>query len=66
MQLTREELDRLACWIDLLVPYGGDYVESNAWSAKELEKYQHFLAKRQQMQALEQRNLAEYVHSGKR
>ncbi len=37
--LTREELDKLACWIDLAVPFCGDYTEANCWSPKETQWY---------------------------
>ena len=46
VKLGREELDKLACWIDLNVPYCGDYREANCWTAEEVAKYEHFLAKR--------------------
>jgi hypothetical protein len=59
--LSREELDKLACWIDLFVPYCGDYLEANAWDAEEKEKYQHFLAKRKRMEAAEQQNLKDWI-----
>jgi hypothetical protein len=55
VQLNREELDKLAAWIDLLVPFGGDYVEGNCWNAGETARYQKFLAKRQALAALEGR-----------
>jgi hypothetical protein len=56
--LSREELDKIACWIDLLVPFCGDYTEANAWTAAERSKYQHFLTKRQRMEALERDSIA--------
>ncbi|TET96051.1 MAG: hypothetical protein E3J26_01805, partial [Candidatus Zixiibacteriota bacterium] len=46
VKLSREEIDKLACWIDLLVPYCGDYTEANAWTQEELHKYDHFMKKR--------------------
>jgi len=61
VQLSRAERDKLACWIDLLVPYCADYLEANAWSAEELARYQHFVEKRQRMEELEQRNIAEWI-----
>ncbi|MFH0980321.1 MAG: hypothetical protein V2A79_02125 [Planctomycetota bacterium] len=61
VQLSREERDKIACSIDLLVPYCGDYFEANAWSDEELAKYQHFLAKRKRMEMLERRNVAEWI-----
>jgi hypothetical protein len=53
VKLTREEFDKLAAWIDLGVPFCGDYVEANAWSDGEMKKYEHYLAKRQVLAAEE-------------
>ena len=61
VKLSREELDKLACWIDLYVPFCGDYTEANAWTEKEMEKYQRYLAKRKRMEELERRNIAELL-----
>jgi len=57
LKLSREELDKLACWIDLLVPYCGTYIEANAWTETEMKKYEHFAEKRRQMQEIEQDNI---------
>jgi len=61
VKLARDELDRFACWIDLLVPYCGDYTEAAAWSADEAGKYEHFLAKRRRWEAEEAGNIAAYL-----
>ena len=61
VHLAQEELEKIACWIDLAVPYCGDYHEANAWTAEELARYDHFLAKRRQMEAIEADNLREYL-----
>jgi len=61
VKLKPEETRRIACWIDLLVPYCGDYEEANAWEGADKEKYRHFLEKRRRMEELERRNIAEYV-----
>ena len=53
VQLSREEMDKIACWIDLLVPYCGDYREANTWSPSDVAKYERFAAKRQAMEAIE-------------
>ncbi|MCP4902575.1 MAG: hypothetical protein GY906_36895, partial [bacterium] len=55
--LTREELDKIACWIDLLVPYCGDYLEANAWGDGGEQKYRRFQKKRDDMEALEKENI---------
>jgi hypothetical protein len=53
--LSREELDKLALWIDLLVPYAGDYAE--AMNPDALPRYRHFLEKRHRWQDEEARNI---------
>jgi Hydrazine synthase alpha subunit middle domain len=65
VKLSRQEMETLACWIDLGVPYCGDYVEANAWSEEEVAKYNHFLAKRRDMAAIEQRNIAELIRESR-
>ena len=55
--LSREEMDKLCCWIDLLVPYCGDYREANAWTDAEKAKYEKFLDKRRKMEAVERANI---------
>ncbi len=32
VRLSHEELEKISCWIDLLVPYCGDYTEANVWA----------------------------------
>jgi len=56
-KLSREEMDKIACWIDLVVPFCGDYREANAWSPEEVKMYEHFLAKRKRMEQIEQKNI---------
>ena len=46
VKLSPTELEKFAAWIDLLVPYCGDYREANAWHQKELEKYDRYASKR--------------------
>ena len=64
VSLASDELDRIACWIDLLVPYCGDYTEANAWSPAELAFYEKFAAKRQRLELLEQGNIQALIASG--
>ena len=49
--LSREELDKIACWIDLLVPYCGDYAEASAWDDTLRRKYERSLERRRRMEA---------------
>jgi hypothetical protein len=39
-RLNKEEMDKIACWIDLQVPFCGDYLEANAWTEDEAKKWQ--------------------------
>jgi len=59
VKLSPEEMEKIACWIDLLVPYCGDYMEANAWTQEELAKYDHFLKKRERMEEIERKNIKE-------
>ena len=45
--VTDAEKRKLACWIDLGVPFCGDYTESNTWNAHELERWKYFSRKRE-------------------
>ena len=63
VRLSREEMDKLACWIDLLVPFCGDYTEAAAWTDEEKAMYAHFLAKRRRMEAEERRNIEAWLRA---
>jgi hypothetical protein len=59
VELSQEEMDKIACWIDLLVPYCGDYTEANAWTQQEIDMYTYFLKKRERMAEIERKNIEE-------
>lgn len=61
VRLTRADYETIACWIDLYVPFGGDYTESNIWTAKEHEKYQHYDTKRRHFDTLELEAVKRYL-----
>lgn len=52
VKLSEDEYERLACWLDLNIPYCGDYTEANCWTEAEAAKYQHFVEKRRMAEAL--------------
>jgi hypothetical protein len=54
-------MDKIACWIDLLVPYCGDYTEANTWSEDEVRKYQRYATKRLRMEEIEQDNIRDML-----
>ena len=55
VRLTSEESEKLAAWIDLGVPFCGDYLEANTWNAAEKAKYQRYWDKRQRLAQAEDR-----------
>ena len=55
--LTPENAARLALWVDLGVPFCGDYTEANAWDEKERAKYEKYKAKRDKADAEDQATL---------
>ncbi|HOM71799.1 MAG TPA: hypothetical protein PLP86_06090, partial [Armatimonadota bacterium] len=59
VELSKDEMERICCWIDLLVPYCGDYMEG--FEGEFLEKYQRFLDKRKRWEAEEARNIEELI-----
>jgi hypothetical protein len=61
VELSQEEMDKIACWIDLLVPYCGDYLEANIWTRDEREKYNYYLEKRHRMEDFEAENIAHLI-----
>ncbi|MGH2270530.1 hypothetical protein ACQ9LF_01885 [Anaerohalosphaeraceae bacterium U12dextr] len=63
VSLPASELQTIALWIDLGVPYCGDYMEANAWSQEDKNKYQHFLEKRRAMEQIERNNIQALIES---
>ena len=55
VELSDDELHRIATWIDLLVPFCGDY--RDGLQGDHLRKYEHFQAKRDRWEAQEARNV---------
>jgi len=56
-RLTPGDLETIACWIDLLVPFCGDYTEAHAWTAQETALYDRFLRKRRTWEELERQQI---------
>jgi hypothetical protein len=61
VKLQGEDIEKLTAWIDLYVPYCGDYTEANAWSEEEVKNYSHFMEKRRQMEELERNNIRDFI-----
>jgi len=63
LSLPASELQTIALWIDLGVPYCGDYMEANAWSEEDKQKYNHYLEKRRAMEQIELNNIQAFIQS---
>ena len=61
VQLTVEERHKFAAWMDLLVPFAGDYREGNAWSDEQHAYYSYYEGKRALHRAEEQAALVAYM-----
>ena len=59
--LSARELDTIALWIDLAVPFCGDYREANLWNDQEMAKYDHYERKRHRLAALERTHLEAFI-----
>ena len=59
VKLTGEEMDAFSCWVDLLVPYLGDYTE--CMNAGDRAKYEKMMKKRRGWEEQEERNIGELV-----
>jgi hypothetical protein len=62
-RLSREEMDKLNAWIDLVVPFCGDYVEANAWSQSDLRSAEERIALNKKMREIDENNSADYMRS---
>ena len=56
-----QELDIVATWIDLGIPFCGDYREANAWSEAGASQVRSLRTKRFRQEALERRHLEELI-----
>jgi hypothetical protein len=66
VRLTREDLEKLACWIDLLVPYCGEFTESNIWGPQEREKFRYYDDKRKRMDELDRAAIREMAGASRK
>ncbi|RKU72408.1 hypothetical protein DWW91_05775 [Parabacteroides sp. AF17-3] len=62
-KLSKEEIETIALWIDLCVPFIGDYREANNWTQEEKEYYTYYEKKRETSRAAEKENIRQYLQS---
>lgn len=58
---SESEIRRVAMWIDLLVPFVGDYREANNWSKEDHAYYDYYDQKRESMREMERENIRQLV-----
>ena len=58
VRIDERSLRILAMWMDLLVPYCGDYTEDNNWTRDERAKYWYYLTKRANSERIVAQNVA--------
>ena len=61
VKLTSAEMDLIACWIDLGVPYAGTYTET--MSPEHTARYQHFAEKRKRLVMEEARQIEALIRA---
>ena len=61
VKLSREELDKFAAWLDMLVPAFGDYEEGAAWNDAEWQKFAYYEAKSRDMKEFDLLNNQQFV-----
>ncbi len=59
--VSAQEIELVALWIDLLVPFIADYKEANNWTPQELEYYDRYYQKREKFRQEEQIAIEEYI-----
>lgn len=62
-RLSKEEIATVALWIDLLVPFIGDYREANNWTDEEKAYYTYYEQKREKARAEENENIRMYLQT---
>ena len=63
VSLTEVEYQKLATWMDLLVPFCGTYREANQWSHDEMRFYDYFEEKRRLQHEEERGLISKYLAS---
>lgn len=61
VRVSQAEKERVACWIDLCVPFCGSYTEANTWEPQVKATYLYFEAKRARLAEIEIDNIRKYV-----
>ena len=59
--VSKEEYEKIAAWIDVVVPFCGDYEEANTWGDGEWRHHAYFAGRRRSQEAFEAANVRALV-----
>lgn len=62
--LPREAFDRIQAWIDLNIPYVGDYRDNNTWKQEYKERYENKIKERDRNEAIEAKAIDAFIKAG--
>ena len=60
-KLSREEYEKIAAWIDLAVPFCGDYLQANTWDDGDWRHHTYFAGRRRAQELFEAANVQAFV-----
>jgi hypothetical protein len=60
-EVSREDYEKIAAWIDLAVPFCGDYVEANLWNDDDWRHHTYFAGRRRAQEVFERANVRAIV-----
>lgn len=63
VKLSEEDMYKVMAWIDLLVPFVGNYKEANNWSQDDMDYYDYYYNKREKARDDDRENIKEYIES---
>jgi hypothetical protein len=66
VELSEAEFNTISAWIDLNVPYVGEYDEMNIWTKESKEKYKQKVNIRKEQEAIESENIKQFIEAGQK
>jgi hypothetical protein len=66
VKLSEAEFNTISAWIDLNVPYVGEYDEMNIWTKESKDKYKLKVKIRKDQEAIEAENIRQFIEAGQR
>ena len=63
-KLSTDEINTVSAWIDLNVPFIGEYDEMNDWSADDVAFFNQKMAERRRNEAIDAKNVGSYIQDG--